>query len=103
MDQQSWVVTINGDQSEVALQASELERYILKASPTNIRVAQRQVNKHTQGGIIELLVVVLGPSGVVAYLIRALNTWIKTTHALSIDIEINDLKLKVTNITSKKL
>lgn len=100
MDQQTWIISVNSDQNEAVRQANELERYILHASP-DITVIQRPVDKRTQGGIVELLVTILGPSGVAAYLIRALITWIKATHGVSIDIEIGDLKVKVKNITSK--
>jgi hypothetical protein len=100
MDQQIWIVRINSDQSEVVHQASELERYILHAS-TKVTVIQRPVDKRTQGGIVELLVTILGPSAVGVYLIRALITWIKATYGVSIDIEIGDLKVKIKGITSK--
>ncbi len=99
MDQQTWIITFNSDADEVNDQADSLEEFLLDAAPT-IEVVQKPASEDTQGGWVNIVVMLITSSTAVA-LINAISTWIKSTHGANIDIEIKGTNVKIQNITSR--
>jgi hypothetical protein len=104
-ERQTWVITFNSGSEDVNAQADILQEFFLNASE-DIDVKQRPVSEFTQGGWVDLFMVLGGSGGAVTAAISAISLFFKYTHSASINIEIQKDRLKkfeAKNITSKNV
>lgn len=102
MDQQTWVITFNGDTEEVGYQADILKDLLLNIS-ADINVTQKPESEYTQGWVGYLIIKLKATKDAVKQLTNTISTLFQSTHGASINIEIKDgelAKVEMKNITS---
>ena len=106
MNQQMWIITFNDEGDDVSYQANTLQEFLFDAS-SDIEVVQKSKHEYTQGGWVDLVINLVGTGGVTSiatHIIDAISIWIKSTHSVSINIEIKEdhiTKVEVQNVTNK--
>jgi hypothetical protein len=101
MGQHTWIITFNNiSDVDANRYASELRGFLLDLDVIpNIKVDQKRSDNDTQN-LGDTIVAILGTSAVSA-VVSTIALWIKGHYGASIDIEIENIKLKAQNITNK--
>lgn len=103
MNQPSWTFLFKDDPLDAAAQATLLKDLLLDATP-DIEVAERSGNRYTQGGWPELIVTIVGSTGL-AGILKALAVFRRSGRIENLEIirkdGVKETTLKVNNISSK--
>lgn len=106
MNQQEWIITFNTDVLNRDEQASILKEFVVDALP-EVEITRKTKSEYTQNGDwVDLVIKLAEPGGVIITVIGVISAYLKSTHSASINIEIEENKIKkfeAKNITDKTM